>query len=502
VWRVSRYDNSLFEGIAARWAKLDPEGLLEEMLRWPNDGIQLALGKHLGKALVEAGVEPALERIDRLSGAQKLRVGREILAAAAKMDPERVAEFLRLNPVFQKQSQVASVVAAELARVDPEKAFEWVSAIPVRTVREQAERNAWRGWAETEPSIVAAKLEGNEKMRSELLGVIGQNWMRSDPAGAIRWMNGLTNRNEVYRALESIEFDVDELGIDRARELIGDAKDTNLRNRLLQRATHDLARKDVQEALRFLNGFEGGNSAPGALWAIVNQWVSEDAGGATKYVLALPESSEKGQLLEAAIGIWGTGEMENVTAFVQQMPAGKDRDAAMAQVVQMLSESDPRSGIHYLRSIEDPDSAGRAARSLLGAMVRTDAKEAAALAEQLPEKARAAGYAGLVGNWVEEDPHAAGQWINSLKPGDGRDSAIQAYVRNVNEKDPKTAIQWAFSIDDPKSRTEMTMSAFQRLIHEDRSAAAAWLEQADVGEGLRPFFEHELKEAERNKAFE
>jgi hypothetical protein len=117
----------------------------------------------------------------------------------------------------------------------------------------------------------------------------------------------------------------------------------------------------------------------------------------------------------------------------------------------------------------------------------------------LPEGAQAAAFAGLVGNWVEENPRAAGEWINTLAPGDGRDSAVDSYVNEIREKDPATATHWAMTIEEPKKRVEATMSSFQRWADSNTDAASEWLNGTDIPEGLRPFFEEELKQAQKAK---
>lgn len=495
------YTQAFLEGIALRWSSLDSEGAFEEILRGGrNDQARSVLSKHAGAALVERDFGGALAQLDRIpAGRSRQIAGQSILLAAAKVDPRRTAEFVGKDKRFLRDLEIATGVAGELARVSPEEALKWVAAIPDRTVREQAESRAWQNWATADPASVATRLPENEKKRVELLEVIGESWMRSDPVEAIKWMNSLTNRSHVQRAMRMIEIDIEEIGEAKARELIAGAKDTTLRNHLVLTVTHGLAGRDVQKAFTFLNEFDGGDTFSHARRSVVNEWVIRDPGGAAQYLLGLPESKEKAEVLRYAIGSWGFEELENVTSFVQQMPAGKDRDVAMAQVVHMLSEDEPAKGLSYLRTIEDPELAGQAARALLGAMVKTDPQSAAAIAAQLPEGAQAAAFAGLVGNWVEENPRAAGEWINTLAPGDGRDSAVHSYVNEIREKDPATATHWAMTIEEPKKRVEATMSSFQRWADSNTDAASEWLNGTEIPEGLRPFFEEELQQAQKAK---
>jgi hypothetical protein len=199
---------------------------------------------------------------------------------------------------------------------------------------------------------------------------------------------------------------------------------------------------------------------------------------------------------------WAYAEPEAAAEFAEQLPPGKERDFAALQLTRAWREEDPQKGLEFLKRIDDPGIAAEAAKDLVEVLVRNDRAAAVEVANQLPEQAQPGAYHGLVRGWAFGEPHAAGEWINQLPPGAGKDSAIEAYVSVIDGMDARSATQWATAIGDPKKRAEATMNAFQRWLGQDRAAASAWLEQADVGEGLRPFFEHELKEAERNKAFE
>ena len=103
--------------------------------------------------------------------------------------------------------------------------------------------------------------------------------------------------------------------------------------------------------------------------------------------------------------------------------------------------------------------------------------------------------------WAFEYPQEAGNWVKSLPPGDARDSAVKAYVSVIDGMDAGVATQWAYSIQDPTMRIEATMETFQRWLRNDDGAAAEWLQNTDLPEGLRPFFERELQQR-RKQALE
>ena len=60
--------------------------------------------------------------------------------------------------------------------------------------------------------------------------------------------------------------------------------------------------------------------------------------------------------------------------------------------------------------------------------------------------------------------------------------------------DSALVTHWANSIQEPTERLEATFNAFQRWIQTDKPAARSWVEQTEIPEGLRPFYNRFLND--------
>jgi len=147
--------------------------------------------------------------------------------------------------------------------------------------------------------------------------------------------------------------------------------------------------------------------------------------------------------------------------------------------------------------LQTPEAIGGIAEDLVRGLVATNASAALQFASTLPPEAQGKAYYSLVRGWAFEHMTEAGQWINGLSPGPGRDAAIKAYVSVIDGRDPALATTWAASIQDPVERTEAMFNAFERWADKDAAAAQQWLHSDQVSIDFKPFFEKHLKERVR-----
>ncbi|HVU37178.1 MAG TPA: hypothetical protein VHC95_02490, partial [Opitutales bacterium] len=85
---------------------------------------------------------------------------------------------------------------------------------------------------------------------------------------------------------------------------------------------------------------------------------------------------------------------------------------------------------------------------------------AAKMLSQLPQNKALTDTTGTVArNWLQTDSVAASQWINTLPPGDARDTAVEQIVNTQARNDPAATMNWATTIGNPDTR----YSSIQRV---------------------------------------
>jgi hypothetical protein len=171
-------------------------------------------------------------------------------------------------------------------------------------------------------------------------------------------------------------------------------------------------------------------------------------------------------------------------AQAQALPAGTDRDTAMKNVESAFKDSlialaaqDPQAAWDAAQNMPDDSHSSRllTLRGILQAWSSTNPAKAAALmteANMTEASDNATNTAAIIeSNWIKQDSVAASQWINTLPPGNTRDSAIQALVQVVKDTDPAGAMTWTDTMTDFSTRGNMITKIVQEWAKTDPAAA-------------------------------
>src|SRR5688572_19476565 len=250
----------------------------------------------------------------------------------------------------------------------------------------------------------------------------------------------------------------------------------------------------MDEALAWAENLSSVNDRAQAVKMVVHAWSALDPAEAARYAAKMPESEDRQDAVQQALAHWVVVDPDAAFQFVQTLPEGRDRDNAMAQAVDAMREQDPRKALEWYKTIGNPEIAQKVAEGLLGSLVRVDQGAALQFAAQMPPEAQPKAYHSMVRGWAFDQPQEAGNWVNSLPGGEARDAAVKAYVSVIDGMDAGAATQWAYTMQEPTDRMETTLNVFQRWLQNDRAAARDWVQQTDLPEGFRPFFERLLND--------
>lgn len=491
----------LLDALAKRWASLEANDAFKTALRERRHGdFRERLGRAAGAALVSADPEDALKLVaGARRGLERQLTAKWILAAFAKTDPARAAELFIADKSLANEGELLYWIARDFGKASPQEALAWAGKLPGLRGRQVAMKMAWVGWAEQDPVAAAAALKDGKGLDSDIFESVGHAWSRTDPEAALAWAQSVSDKGSRERALRSIYLDVEKLGADKARSLVESIDDVRVRGDYASRVAEQLAKSgDVSDALAWAEALSEPESRVRAVNQVMHEWSAIDPAAATRYAVEMPEGKNRSDLFAQAFAHWARTEPDEAFVYGQQLPPGKDRDTATARAIDAMRDDDPKKALQWFEEIEDPKIAQQIAQGLLGSLVRVDQDAALRVVSTLPAEAQPEAYHGIVRGWAFDYPQEAGNWVNSLPPGQARDSAVKAYVSVIDGMDAGTATQWAYSIQDPAMRMEATMETFQRWLRNDHGAAAEWLQSTDLPEGLRPFFERELNQKARS----
>ncbi len=81
----------------------------------------------------------------------------------------------------------------------------------------------------------------------------------------------------------------------------------------------------------------------------------------------------------------------------------------------------------------------------------------------------------IASEWYKQDPGEVAKWLNTLPPGQGRDSAVSAYSQALAMTDPAKAMSSAMSIDNELDRNYGVTSVVENWMRADADAARQWV---------------------------
>jgi hypothetical protein len=88
----------------------------------------------------------------------------------------------------------------------------------------------------------------------------------------------------------------------------------------------------------------------------------------------------------------------------------------------------------------------------------------------------------LISQWANEDPAAAGKFLQSLPADKSRDQAVQNYINQVSWQYPEMAAPLVNDISEENQRNSYIENIARPWLEIDPKAAQAWLMQTSLSE--------------------
>jgi RNA polymerase sigma factor (sigma-70 family) len=238
----------------------------------------------------------------------------------------------------------------------------------------------------------------------------------------------------------------------------------------------------------------GGPSSDEAV-AALGGWAAVAPGAAKEWLEALPESESKETLVYGLLDGWSTVDFQAAAAYAESRPSSPARDSfrelllqralrsggiaaaqtwidripeddqnrdyktrAFGDVVQAMLYRDPAAAVRWISELEGQpfvgtDAVTNTATKLAEASPTDALRWLTSL--KLADASSAGRSAGAVlQNWAQENPEAAGAWLQQNTNHPLYDQMTASYVRAVAAADRNAANEWAQTIRNAQSREE------------------------------------------------
>lgn len=235
------------------------------------------------------------------------------------------------------------------------------------------------------------------------------------------------------------------------------------------------SRDKVLEKLRSWPAAEG--LVNDLILSIAQPWIVSDTAAAQQWIAGISEPTLRKSLdsrLDAVaaarspVSAWQTSESKT----------GAERTAIRSHSLRQLAYQDPAAGSRLLESVADPAERADLVRSFSSMLAAKDYGAWKSWRDALPaadsQQANAAGF----NSWANEEPAAAGEWLNQQPAGIARDTMASELVRLAASTHPDIAAQWIRSIVDPRTRQSAVTVAITNIRPDDQAAMQTILSAA------------------------
>jgi hypothetical protein len=269
------------------------------------------------------------------------------------------------------------------------------------------------------------------------------------------WMEG-------YGAAAGLTF----LSTQLPSELIQD-----LQELLLER----WAGKDPPAAANAVLKIAGWNARE-ALGTVLGVWADVRLSAAISWVNQMPDGAEKqAALLRLTLEAARTDPVTAVS-LASKLPSSPERDEMIIHATSQWAGTDPTGASAWAHEIEEGPLRDQLLTTIATIQGESDPLAAATLAiEELPPgKPRDDALVGIVQRWAQNDPNAAATWVSAFPEGALRSAAVANVVKLWVDQDARPAGEWLNTLPPSASRDNGVRAYAEQIAPSSPRQAAVW----------------------------
>ncbi|MBK1829552.1 hypothetical protein JIN77_02345 [Verrucomicrobiaceae bacterium R5-34] len=238
-------------------------------------------------------------------------------------------------------------------------------------------------------------------------------------------------------------------------------------------------------ALQWAESHYDGDGANPWLVGVIRGVVKTDPAQATEIMGTLPYSRERGDALATIIPHIAELGQEQAQQWLNTLDDERLRNGATARLAESLAEKDPEATASWVMSLSDEEQRQRAIGEVADTWADNDVASAVAWTETLSgaDKVRAASE--LIGEYTQESPEEASQWLDSMAGTDGYDSVARSFIWSSARSNPELALSKVSTLNNAENQPRYYSRVLNEWHRRDADAAAAWMDSNNVSEAIR-----------------
>ena len=276
---------------------------------------------------------------------------------------------------------------------------------------------------------------------------------------------------------------------------------------------------DGPTALEHVVNLEGGVTGSAMMQAAVAGWATANPHGAREWVETLDEGANKEELIVGLLDGWATSDLDGASRYAETRPRTPARNRmrkmlmeralvsggiqgaqqwfygvsgeghnrmykqlALDELTQKIVRQDPAAAARWLKQQDgEPHLGGRAITATAAELSKRSPTDALAFVDSLEHMKNGqmtSVYSQVMRSWAEQDPAAAGAWLNQNPEHPRYDAVASRYIMAIAEVDPAAALKWANSITKEHKRHNGLLIAGAGMLAQYGEAAIPQLKAA------------------------
>lgn len=232
-----------------------------------------------------------------------------------------------------------------------------------------------------------------------------------------------------------------------------------------------------------------GEGANPYMAAVIRGIAGNDVAKASELALAMPQSRERGEAVDAITRALFLQSPEAAMAYPATI-TGDDalRGGFVAAIADRMLRKDPAKAAEWIASMEQGEIQSRAARGVAEALARTDTQNAASWVRKLKPEAQAEAARGVIPIMSESDIAGTAQWVSSLAGTPNYDRVVEEFIWSCDGRAPEQSAAWIQGVSDPAQQRRLYHRMLGEWARRDAAAVKQWIASNQVPEDVRRRF--------------
>ena len=405
------------------WALRDPAAAAEHWKSETNFEARRSAAMSIISVWVDQDPAASWEWIKNMKqNRDRLAFAKSFFSRLGLKDLEVAKEFLMEIPAGQEHESAVEAIISGLVIKDPEGAFEF------------------------------ARAQGAVRENSNWIAMIFNYWASKDSERAFEVAKkelkpGSTRKSAMANIIQSVS----QKDVDRAEAMLNEIGLEASTSFAVGSVAAAKARVNIEEAVAWSDQLPEGEIRRDAQVRVMSEWVEEDPEAAAAFAQNAAVNDPHNTLLRNVLNEWSRQNPASAVQWAQHTLEAETLLSLIPSVVNQWAQKDPVKASDWVAALSDEEAV------LQNACVA--------------QLAYAWGSVDIVGGLA---------WLESLKPGTGRDQAITNFSNRLFDDDPELALSWLGKIDDQKQRDRAVEFAVQRYLSSMPEKARRWIQSSSL----------------------